>query len=636
MLAGIVTFDGSDFSEELISKLVGARQNAELVARNSPGAVFVQPRARKQAGFDGGRDGDLFAASARLDNREELGAALGIAPAELARTSDSVLLLRMFKRWGDAGLGRCLGAFAFALWDSQARRLMLGRDCIGKRALFFHRGKDFAAFASTPGSLLTLPGVPREIDEIALANLLAANMRERTRTYYRAIARVPSRTLVTIERGAIHHRYYWSPNLDLHPPYRKEEDYIERARELLDQSVADATRDLPKVAISTSGGLDSSTVAATVARLGRAASITCYTLVPPRDLCVNVGPDRYIDERDKVDALARLHSSLEIKFVATDHLHRFDEDATRYFARTNVPAFGPTNLGIFSLLYDAVLADDHCVLLNGAGGNLSLTWLGRFSLLELARAQNWSGVMHEVRALARRTGDNSLRIALTEALPALPETMRRLFFRFRGRDPDSVARYSVLNPDFIFQHDLTKRWRSQGFDPWGITKVSSIVRHRAYFMFDHNQFARDTEAMHREHRGIELRDPLTDRRLLEFSLTVPEAMHRRNGVPRSFARAVLADRLPREILDERRRGVQAPDWFRRLSARKRDIELEIERLENSSLARRMLDLPRLKNLLAQWPQDEQSAETRRPEYRSALTRGIHVGRFIRWVEGGNA
>jgi asparagine synthase (glutamine-hydrolysing) len=136
--------------------------------------------------------------------------------------------------------------------------------------------------------------------------------------------------------------------------------------------------------------------------------------------------------------------------------------------------------------------------------------------------------------------------------------------------------------------------------------------------------------------GIETRDPHGDRRLLEFLLAVPEPMYRRNGVPRSFARAVLADRLPPEILQERRRGVQGVTWFRNLNARRNDVAAELERLEASPLASRLVDLPRLKRLMQQWPADENAAEKRRYELRLALTRGVHVGRFIRWVEGGNA
>ena len=116
---------------------------------------------------------------------------------------------------------------------------------------------------------------------------------------------------MTIDRDSVQSRKYWTPDFDAPPPYSREEDYIERARELLDLAVASATRDTPHVAIATSGGLDSSAIAATAARLGSAESITCFSTVPPLGTQIDVGPFRYLDERDKVEALARMHPSLD-------------------------------------------------------------------------------------------------------------------------------------------------------------------------------------------------------------------------------------------------------------------------------------------------------------------------------------
>jgi asparagine synthase (glutamine-hydrolysing) len=159
---------------------------------------------------------------------------------------------------------------------------------------------------------------------------------------------------------------------------------------------------------------------------------------------------------------------------------------------------------------------------------------------------------------------------------------------------------------------------------------------RAYYMFDHNQFSRDATGTKSEIMGIEQRSPLGDRRLLEFVLTVPEPMFCRNGVGRSFARRVLADRLPREIAEETRFGVPESAWFRILDAQRESLRRDLERIEASALARRMLDIPRLKRLMDEWPKNEQEAQPRAREYQHLLARGIHVGRFIRWVEGGNA
>ncbi len=579
----------------------------------------------------------LFVALARLDNREELGASLGLGGAELARTSDARLLLTMYERWGDNGVARCVGSFAFAQWDAVARRLTLGRDCLGNRPLFYHRGPGFVAFSTTLGALLALPGVPRAIDELALAQFIAVNHREQERTFYRGIERVPSRTMVAIDRDSIRSRKYWTPDYAAPPPYTREEDYIERARELLDLAVASATRDTLRVAIATSGGLNSSAIAATAARLGKAESITCFTIVPPSGPQVDVGPDRYFDERDKVEALARMHPSLKLRFVAPDHGHPMADPDTRHFLRAYLPALGPVGLGLGRHLSNDVQAAGHRVMLLGSYGNLGLTWEGPLSLAVLLRRRQWQSFAHEARAVARQDNFSLARtVGGGVIVPMAPFWMRRLINRLRGRDPDSVAKHSALNPAFIAEAGLARQWRAERFDPWFGPGDTNPARWRADRLFDQSQYVSDIRGLSDDIVGCELRDPHADRRLLEFALAVPEPMYRRDGIPRSFARQVLADRLPREIVDERRRGMNRPTWFRTLEARRANIARDIEHLEASPLARRLLDLPRLKRLMAEWPKDEQAAQERRLEYRLVLARGIHVGRFVRWVESGNA
>ena len=642
--AGIIALDGGPLdrrAEAFAASAVTALRGGRTVARRIDGALFV---LRLPSGGSGdahvstGNDGRaLFAALARLDNREELGGALGLAPAELAQVPDAVLIRRMNERWGDAGVARCLGAFAFASWDTDTRRLTLGRDCLGNRSLFYHHGPEFIVFATTLGAVLALPGVPREIDEIALANFMVVNNREKGRTFYRGIARVPSRTLMTIDRNGPHHRQYWAPDLDRAPPYRREEDYIERARELFDLAVAAAIRDTPHVAIATSGGLDSSAIAATVARLACSETITCFSLVAPVDTRIDVGPFRYLDERAKVEALARMHPRLDMRFVAPDRVHALTEDDTGFFARTNLPAHGPAALAYGLHLNDAVIGAGHRRLLIGSYGNFGLGWWGSLSLVTLLRTGKWATFVHELKAVARESSQGSPRaFAANVLMPTMPRALRRLAYRLRGRDPDSVAHYSALNPAFIAETGLAQEWRTQGFDPWFGPRDWNATRLRVHRMFDHNQYARDMRAMSGDSYGYEVRDPHADRRLLEFALSVPEPLYRLDGVPRSFARKVFADRLPRDIIDERLRGTNTPTWFRFMDAKRQDIATDIERLEASPLARRLIDLPKLKQLMAQWPKDEQAAEMRRYEFRSALARGVHVGRFIRWVEGGNA
>jgi asparagine synthase (glutamine-hydrolysing) len=643
-LAGIVALDGAPIDSEAeasAARAVTVMHGGRTITRRVAGAAFVQRVASADATLAGethpltGTDGrSLFAALARLDNREELAARLGLGGAELARTSDARLLMSMHERFGDDGVARCLGTFAFARWDVEARRLTLVRDCLGNRALFYHRGPRFVAFATSLRSLLALPDVPRAIDELGLAQFIAVNNCDQERTVYRGIERVPGRTLVTIDRDSVQSRKYWAPDFDASPPYTREVDYIERARELLDLAVAAATRDTPHIAIATSGGLDSSAIAATAARLGLAKSITCFCIVPPLGTTIDVGPFRYLDDRDKIEALAHMHPSLAVRFITPDRDSVVTKDDLRFISRANLPALAAAGIG--RPLADALEAGGHRVVLIGNYGDFGLSWWGPLSLLALLRGGQVNTFAHELRAVARESDRSLARTFASDVItPSAPLWMRRLIYRLRGRDPDSVAQHSALNPDFIAETGLARQWREQGFDPWFGPSDWNAARWRAARVFDHNHYASDLRAMAGEIAGYELRDPHADRRLLEFALAVPEPMFRQDGVPRSFARRVLADRLPREIINERRRGANNPTWFRLLNARRADIARDIERLETSPLVRRLIDLPRLKRLMTQWPKDEQAAEQRSGEYRLALARGVHVGRFIRWVEGGN-
>lgn len=636
--AGWVRFDGAAPGAPAEDRLRRAVGGARVAFRRAEGAVLAQSL---QTGRAGGGDpcapgggGAPFAAVARLDNREELGEALEIRPAALAGLSDASLVARMLGRWGDSGVGRCLGRFAFALWEPRARRLTLGRDCMGEAGLFFYRGPGFVDFATSLVALLALPDTPRALDEAVLGDYLALNLREARRTFYRGVERVPSRTLVTIEAAGARHRHYWSPDLDGPAPYRREADYVERARELLDQAVASATRYTPRVAIATSGGLDSSAVAATAARQERA--VTSYALVAPAGLSVDFGPFKYPDERTKLEALRRQHPTLDLRFLAPETAHPLEADDTRIFARAQVPVLNPTGVGTFSFLYDAVAADGHRRLQMAFMGNFGLTWPGPGSLTALLRQGRVAGFVGELAQLARETRRSLPRTLASEVvLRGAPPPLRRAILRLAGRDPLGVARFSALNPAFV-TGAVAAHWRAEGFDPWFTLGGGRTDRLRAYYLFDYNQFARDAQAASLERRGFEIADPLADRRLLEFVLKVPEPMFRRGGVARSFARRVLADRLPREILDERRTGMQDPNWFQRLGLRRAEIGAQIERLEGSATVRRLVDLPRLKRLMAEWPADAQDAEARKGDFHVALTRAVHVGNFIRWVEGATA
>jgi asparagine synthase (glutamine-hydrolysing) len=136
-------------------------------------------------------------------------------------------------------------------------------------------------------------------------------------------------------------------------------------------------------------------------------------------------------------------------------------------------------------------------------------------------------------------------------------------------------------------------------------------------------------------KGFEMRDPLGDIRLCEFCLAVPYRLWNADA-PRSFARRVLADRLPAQILHNYRRGRQTPEWFYRLNLRKEQVMMELEQLEHCDTASKVLDLPRMRRIAADWPSDATTAAGRFNDLIAIVSRGVGIGQFIRWVEDGDA
>jgi asparagine synthase (glutamine-hydrolysing) len=94
--------------------------------------------------------------------------------------------------------------------------------------------------------------------------------------------------------------------------------------------------------------------------------------------------------------------------------------------------------------------------------------------------------------------------------------------------------------------------------------------------------------------------------------------------------------LPAAVLNERRKGLQAADWYENMTAAREEIAGEIERLAASPMARSCLDIDRMRRLVADWPSGGWQSPSVVASYRLALLRGIATGRFIRYIEGSNA
>ena len=185
------------------------------------------------------RNGALvLTADVRLDNRAELTHALACdSPQESPRT-DSQLILAAYEKWGLDCAARLLGDFAFAIWDANERRLVCVRDHMGVKPLYNYVRPHVFAFASEMRALWCLPEVPRQVNEVRVAEYLAVlESEDKQATFYRDIQRLPNAQHLSVTSDKCQCQTYWALNPERQIQLPSNEAYAEHFQQLFTEAV---------------------------------------------------------------------------------------------------------------------------------------------------------------------------------------------------------------------------------------------------------------------------------------------------------------------------------------------------------------------------------------------------------------
>jgi len=636
--AGVWRLDGRPVDETDLRRLANGLDGrglapARMWRSGAMGLVhrqsFFTPEGRAERQPLVGASGAVLAADLRLNARPDLLRALDL-PGEALRWADGALLLRALETWGvEASLDRIYGEFAFALWQPEARRLMLARDSTGERSLFVHRGAEIIAFSTRLRPLLALPEVPRDLDDAALADQLVLNLGPAKRTIYRAIDRVPSGHIAVFTPTDSHMSAHW----DLPEPgslrHRNDAEIEEAARDTVDHAVADALRAEGPVTAWLTSGLDTANVVASAARQLAPERLTAVTLVPSGPTPPDT-PLIYHNEAARAGAFAAMHPNVDWRVVGDDGEDWGEKDYRRAFLEFGAQTGAGLNIAWFYPLYRFMAAQGSHVSLGGEMGNAFFSDSGLSFLPEAFLGLRWGDLARNLTDLHGQ-GVPARRLAGLVFWPLAPFWLRKWRGGMRGAP---WSDHSAINPAFAAETRLHER------------VDLSLYRMRCGFSHHSTQALRrwmhqdqqvyDMTNAHRARTGVDHRLPLGDRRVVEFFGALPVEQFLKGGVTRSLAKRLLRGQAPPETLESAARGWQNGDWFALMSAARPAMREEMARLRASPQARRVIDLDRLQALLDDWPADAAAAEPRRFEYYYMLDRGIEMARFLAWREGGNA
>ncbi len=513
-IAGILHLDGSPVEQHMLQGLT------DFLAFRGPDAQQTWVRGpvgfghtlfRTAAESQSERqpfslDGETWiVADARLDARSELIAKLDNAqPRSLSAAPDVELLLRAYRVWGENCVDHFLGDFAFAIWDAPRQRLFCARDHFGIKPFYYFQKGSLLIFSNTLECIRQHPSVSDQLNDLAIADFLfLQHNSDPATTVFADIQRLAPAHTATWSADGKQSRRYWTLPVDPILFLPRSEDYVDRFKEVLRLAVGDRLRS-NKVGIFMSGGLDSTSMAASAAEVLRAR------YPGASNLCALTRDDPE-DPADKACAtLAAKTLAIPIRYfdwgeVSTDRNWQLAP------LPAPEPVLIPWELTATRKLYRQAASMSR-VFLHGEGPDHGLLYEWQPYVTHLLAEGRYRRVLRDVLVTAtqvRRAAAS--KTALARMAP------NGLSLQLRPRDfPDWV------NPAFESRYGLRQRWETKWLSPPGTGSLHPI-RPVAYASFQGPVW----QAMFEDHDAgstgaqVEVRHPYLDLRVIRFLLAIP-------------------------------------------------------------------------------------------------------------------
>ncbi len=493
--------------------------------------------------------------------------------------SDSEVILAAYRRWGKDCLKRLRGMFALGIWDRRERMLLLARDRLGVKPLYYALDGGELVFGSRPKALIAYrPGLAGALDLDGLSLYLESGYFPAPHTLYASIRKLPAGHWLEFKDGRASVEPYWSP-LAIEPVAawreRSENDLLDELQALIEKSVRGRLiADVPLGAFL-SGGIDSSVVVATMAKLagGRVKTFT-------------IGfREREYDESRHAQAVARaLGTEHRQETLSVDDLlalvppfhEQFDEP---FFDSSAFPALAVSRLA----------RREVTVALGGDGGDELFGGYHYYSILDrLAFAYRMPrGLRRAASAPLHLVPSHRARLlasALQEENPAHAFRFMRSIAKDFGSVLAPEARKTTL--DSVFARTLARM-------PATLSPAERAMRLDLTHVLP-EEYLQKTDLSSMAH-SLEAREPLLDHELVEWSQRLPLSWELRGGEGKYLLRRLAYRLLPREIVDRPKQGFTVPiDRWLRGPLR----EWARERLQDPRLYQRFpLERTRVKELL---------------------------------------
>lgn len=547
--AGVYFFDGCPADEAFLARLSAAiaQDGPDGGGQHLSGSVGMVHRAfhttresRLETQPYVSNDGDAMTWDGRLDNREELVDELQLHIASGSERTDISIVSAAWERWGTDCFSKFLGDWALSIWDIREQTLVLARDYIGIRQLYYCLRHERVMWCTMLTPLVLLQGTQFTLSDEYIAGYFTSYP-EPYLTPYREIHAVPPGKFVLIRSAKAVIYSHWALNTGRHIRYKTDSEYEDHFRHIFRLSVRRRLRSDSPILAELSGGIDSSSIvclgddiiAAGEVQTPRLDTISYYDPKEP-----TADDFLYFPRVEEKRGRTGFHINLE------KYGNCFFPDHTQFIG---APSWWPFSPELGSDRLEIMREHGHRVLLSGIGGDEFLGGVPdprpqladlfvRFRLLELAK---------ELRAWSLVKRRPWIQLFCQSVILLLPLSIRQLFDRDATVAPWIDARFASkynLRTRQIGSQGTCRFWMpTQREVEWTFAVMSAQV----------------SAQLPNVDGRREMRFPFLDQQLIEFVASIPQDQILRPGQRRSLMRRSLARFLPSEILTRRTKAVTA-------------------------------------------------------------------------------
>jgi asparagine synthase (glutamine-hydrolysing) len=485
-------------------------------------------------------------------NYRELKAELGDYPFRSA--SDSEVILAAYEKWGTACLPKLAGMFVFAIWDRQAQTLLIARDRLGKKPLYWYRDESNLVFASEIRSVLASGLAPRKLSASALSDYFFYQTVHAPNTAIEGVRMLQAgHYLLAKTNGEISEHKFWDFPTHCQPTAFTAADWAEQVREKLRQAVSKRlVSDVPFGAFL-SGGIDSSAIVALMSKAEQS---------PVKTFCITFD-EKAFNEAHFAHLIAKKYHTEhhEIRLSPTDFLK---ELPLALKAMDHVSGDGPNTYVVSKATRQAGIT----MALSGLGGD---ELFGGYPIFQRSlRLQKMAWLTQLPRPLRNMMArvvqwskDSIQSRKIGEALQQ--ERLDPLDLYYLSRQAFSAEQVHKMAPGLNAYASPVRAWSAQIKNMFGDLPLLSQVSIAEMRTYMENTLLRDTDQMSMAN-ALEVRTPFLDHELIELVLQVPDAVKMPSfKTPKPLLVAAMGDLLPPAIVNRPKMGFTLPfaPWMRK-------------------------------------------------------------------------